>query len=326
MPIIIFTTLVTAKKKETTLTSAFRPPDWLKSVLYFLVIVVLVALAWEGYKLLAAPGGLYLRGTAPVKVGEERVPGPLCESIGLCEIKLPIRADDRSMPPVKDMILTIFEPPRRGSSDILLTILVKASLFTLQEAVAGFILGGLLGFLLGVTFAHSNLLEQGLLPYVVASQTVPLLAIAPMVVIWLGGNWFSVAIIAAYLTFFPVTINTLRGLRSPQPTALELMHSYAATPWDILWKLRVPAALPFIFTALKVSATASVVGAIIGELPSGIADGLGRVILNFNQYYATGPEKLWASILFAALTGMLFFLIITILEKIFIHHQPLEAA
>lgn len=299
-------------------------PDWLKPIFYFIIVVLLLALAWEGYKLLSAPGGQYLRGTAPVRLGDERVAGPLCQSLGLCEVKLPIRADDRAMPHIKDMIVTIFEPPRRGSEDILLTILFKASLFTLQEAVVGFLMGGVLGFLLGVAFAHSSMLERGLLPYVVASQTVPLLAIAPMVVIWFGGNWLSVAIIAAYLTFFPVTINTLRGLRSPEPTALELMHSYAATPWDILWKLRVPAALPYIFTALKVSATASVVGAIIGELPSGIADGLGRVILNFNQYYATGPEKLWATILFASFTGMAFFLIITALEKIFIRHQPTD--
>jgi NitT/TauT family transport system permease protein len=102
------------------------------------------------------------------------------------------------------------------------------------------------------------------------------------------------------------------------------MRSYAATPWETLWKLRVPAALPYIFTALKVSATASVVGAIIGELPSGIAYGLGRAILNFNQYYATGPEKLWASILIASLAGLIFFVIITILEKIFIHHRPVD--
>jgi NitT/TauT family transport system permease protein len=303
-------------------TPVIKLPDWFKPVLYFLLIVVILALAWEGYKLLAAPGGQYLLGTGPIKVGEERVPGPLCQSIGLCEIDLPIRADDRAMPHIKDMVVTIFEPPRRGSDVLLFTILLQASLFTLQEAIAGFLMGGVLGFSLGIVFAHSNLLERGLLPYVVASQTVPLLAIAPMVVIWLGGNWLSVAIIAAYLTFFPVTINTLRGLRSPEPTALELMQSYAATRWHILWKLRVPAALPYIFTALKVSATASVVGAIIGELPSGIADGLGRVILNFNQYYATGPEKLWATILFASLTGMAFFLIITILEKVFIHHQP----
>jgi NitT/TauT family transport system permease protein len=229
------------------------------------------------------------------------------------------------MPHLWDILQTIFKPPRRGSDTILLSILLQASLFTLQEAAAGFLIGGVLGFSLGVAFAHSGLLERGLLPYVVASQTVPLLAIAPMVVIWLGGSWFSVAVIAAYLTFFPVTINTLQGLRSPEPTAVELMHSYAASSWDILWKLRVPAALPYIFTALKVSATASVVGAIIGELPSGIADGLGRVILNFNQYYATGPEKLWASILFASLTGMVFFLVISLLERLVVQRQVTDS-
>ena len=293
-------------------------PRWLRSLIYFLIILFIISLLWEGYKLLAAPGGKFLLGTAPVKTGEGQELGSLCRGIGLCEVELPIRADDRSMPHLKDIVNTIFEPPRRGSDVILLTILFKASLFTLQEAIIGFLAGGVLGFVLGVLFAHSGLLERGLLPYVVASQTVPLLAIAPMVVIWLGGSWLSVAVIAAYLTFFPVTINTLRGLRSPEPTAIELMRSYAATPWEVLWKLRVPAALPYIFTALKVSATASVVGAIIGELPSGIADGLGRVILNFNQYYATGPEKLWASILFASLTGLVFFLIITLMEKIIV--------
>ncbi len=299
-------------------------PQWLKPVLYFFLIVLVLALVWEGYKLLADPTGKYLVGTAQVKVGDERVPGPLCESIGLCEFELPIRGDDRAMPHIQDMATTLFEPPRRNGDELLIQILIRASLFTLQEAIAGFIIGGLLGFGLGVAFAHSNLLERGLLPYVVASQTVPLLAIAPMVVIWLGGSWLSVAVIAAYLTFFPVTINTLRGLRSPAPTAVELMHSYAASRWDILWKLRVPAALPYIFTALKISATASVVGAIIGELPSGIADGLGRIILNFNQYYATGPERLWATILFASLTGMVFFLIVTILEYIFVRNQPVD--
>lgn len=287
-----------------------------KPVLYFVLIVLFLALLWEGYKLLAAPGGVYLAGTVPVEARAEKPAGALCASIGLCEVKLAIRADDRAMPHIADIVGTIFQPPRRGSDTLLLTILAQAALFTLQEALVGFVLGAVLGFGLGVLFAHSGLLERGLLPYVVASQTVPLLAIAPMVVIWFGGNWVSVALIAAYLTFFPVTINTLRGLRSPEPTAVELMHSYAASSWDILWKLRVPAALPYIFTALKVSATASVVGAIIGELPSGIADGLGRVILNFNQYYATGPEKLWASILFASLTGMVFFLLVTGLERV----------
>ena len=176
-------------------------------------------------------------------------------------------------------------------------------------------MGASLGFVLGTVFAHFGALERGLLPYVVASQTVPILAIAPMVVIWLGAGPLSVAVIAAYLTFFPVTINTLRGLRSPHPTALELMNSWAASRWQIMWKLRFRAALPYLFTALKVSATASVVGAIIGELPSSIRSGLGRAILDFSSdYSAVSTPKLWGAILVAASVGMLSFLLVSLAE------------
>ena len=157
-------------------TPSLTLPSWFKTAFYFVLIVLILILVWEGYKLLASPDGKYLNGTAPVRVGDERVPGSLCAGIGLCELELPIRADDRAMPHVKDMVATIFEPPRRGSDVILLTILIRASLFTLREAVAGFLIGGLLGFTLGVAFAHSGLMERGCLPYVVASQTVPLLA------------------------------------------------------------------------------------------------------------------------------------------------------
>lgn len=206
-----------------------------------------------------------------------------------------------------------FKPTATGP--LLITVLAKAALITWLEALAGFILGGALGFLLGVTFAHSRLLERGLLPYVVASQTVPILAIAPMVVVWRGTGWDSKAIIAAYLTFFPVTINTLRGLQSVEPTALELMHSYAATKRAILFKLRVPAAVPYIFTALKISATASVVGAIIGELPVGSTQGIGPAIINYAQYYNTWPPNLWATILVAALVGIGFYALVALVER-----------
>lgn len=224
--------------------------------------------------------------------------------------------NDLNMPHLQKIAEALLQPARRNGPMLLLRILINAAQFTWSEAVMGFTAGAILGFLLGTLFAHSRLMERGLLPYVVASQTIPLLAIAPMVVIWLGANPLSVAVISAYLTFFPVTINTLRGLQSPHPTALELMQSYAASRWTIMWKLRFPAALPYIFTALKVSATASVVGAIIGELPSGIGDGLGRAILDFNQYYTSDPAKLWAAIFIAALVGMVFFLSVVILERL----------
>lgn len=231
----------------------------------------------------------------------------------------PIRPDNRSMPHVWDIIAALARPAQRGGQDILLVILLRAALFTFREAVAGFIAGGLFGFLLAVAFSRYSIMERGLMPYVVASQTVPLLAIAPMVVIW-GAQfefprWVMVSIIASYLTFFPVTINTLRGLRSPQATSVELMRSYAASRRDVLWKLQLPAALPYIFTALKISATASVIGAIIGELPAGLRDGLGRALLNFTYTYITGPEKLFGSVLIAALLGIVFVSLVSVAER-----------
>ena len=152
------------------------------------------------------------------------------------------------------------------------------------------------------------------MPYVIASQTVPIIALAPMIVFAFGANVTSVVIITTYLTFFPVTIAMIRGLRSFDPRAMELMRSYAASRLAIFWKLRLPASLPYLFTALKISATASIVGAIIGEGPGGISDGLGRVIITFNQYYITGPEKLWASIVAAAILGITFFLCVRAVE------------
>lgn len=224
--------------------------------------------------------------------------------------------NDLNLPHLQAIASAFLQPARRNGEMLLVRILGEAGLYTWGEAVFGFVFGALLGFGLGVVFAHSPLMERALLPYVVASQTVPILAIAPMVVIWLGASAISVAIIAVYITFFPVTINTLRGLLSPNPTAVELMQSYAANRWTILWKLRFPSALPYIFASLKVSATASVVGAIIGELPSGISEGLGRAILNFSSdYSAVSTPKLWAAIITAAFVGVIFFVIISIIER-----------
>ena len=225
--------------------------------------------------------------------------------------------NDLNLPHLQMIAEAFLQPARRNGEFLLLRILSDAGLYTFSEAIFGFLFGAALGFVLGSLFAHSPLMERGLLPYVVASQTVPILAIAPMVVIWLGASQLSVAVIAAYLTFFPVTINTLRGLQSPAAAQVELMRSYAASRWTIMWKLRFPAALPYIFTALKVSATASVVGAIIGELPSGIGAGLGRAILDFSSDYSMiSTPKLWASIVMAATVGILFFVAVTLAERV----------
>ena len=187
--------------------------------------------------------------------------------------------------------------------------------YTALESVIGFALGATTGLGLAVLFARFRLLERGLLPYVMVSQTVPILAVAPMVVVWLGTSWVSKAVIAAYLTFFPVTVNMLRGLRTVDPEALALMRALAATPRQVFLKLRFPAALPYLFTALKISATASVVGAIIGELPVGSRFGMGVVIINGAQYYNWQPANLWAAILVSALLGIAFYQTVAAVER-----------
>jgi NitT/TauT family transport system permease protein len=283
-------------------------PSSNRRALPFIGILLLLAVLWEGMKLIGGdPWRIAVDVGAPTGV---LFTPPL--SFGF--------ASGLNMPHLWDIAAAFLRPARRNGP-LLVTILVEAALFTMGGAVVGFAMGALLGFLLGTLCAHSPLLERGLMPYVVASQTVPILAIAPMVVVWLKAGWWSVAIIAAYLAFFPVTINTGRGLRSPDPQALELMRSYAASPWTTLWKLRLPTAIPYIFTALKVSATTSVVGAIIGELPSGISDGLGGAILNFNQYYISGPAKLWATVVMTALVGILFYAAVALSERVFLRQQ-----
>ena len=244
----------------------------------------------------------------------------------------PFVVDNTSMPHVWT-IFKAFGQPTQVNQPALITILFHKSLFTGKEALVGFAVGAVVGFAIGIVLAHSRLLQRGFLPYIVASQTIPILAIAPMVVVWVNPKlpgplqgWGAVAVIASYLTFFPVTINTLRGLRSADPRALELMRTYAASRWTVLWKLRVPASLPYVFAALKLAATASVVGAIIGELPSGLQDGLGGAIINFNQYYSFEPQELWATNVVAAALGILFFLAVVGAEKIVVRRAPENVA
>jgi NitT/TauT family transport system permease protein len=244
----------------------------------------------------------------------------------------PFPVDDVTMPHLHRIVGALFEPSR-VNGPLLISVLAKSCLFTAKEAAAGFALGAAIGFGIGVVLVHSRLLQRGFLPYIVASQTVPILAIAPMVVIWVNPKlpgplqgWGAVAVIAAYLTFFPVAINTLRGLQSADPRALDLMRTYAANDWRILWKVRVPASLPYVFSALKIAATASVVGAIIGELPSSITNGLGGAILNFNQYYSLEPRNLWATNIVAALLGIAFFLVVVGAEKLVVRAAPENVA
>jgi NitT/TauT family transport system permease protein len=244
----------------------------------------------------------------------------------------PFVVNDTSMPHIWT-IFKAFGQPAQVNQPSLITVLLHKTAFTAKEAAAGFGIGAAIGFALAVVLFHSRLLQRGFLPYIVASQTVPILAIAPMVVVWVNPKlpgplqgWGAVAVIATYLTFFPVTINTLRGLRAADPRAVDLMRTYAASRWTVLWKLRVPSSLPYLFSALRLSATASVVGAIIGELPTGLQNGLGGAIFNFNQYYSIEPQELWATNVIAALLGIAFFVVVVLVERGVVRRAPENVA
>lgn len=263
----------------------------------FIVAAVVLLVVWEGVKALGgtpwrAPGGL--PGTPVLWNPPFRWPF----------------ANDLNLPHVYNIAWAMFQPFQRGADDSLLQYLVGAAIYTWIEAFIGFVLGSLLGLGLATAFVHSRLAERAFVPYVIASQTIPIMALAPLIVFALGQGVGSVVVIATYLTFFPVTIAMLRGLRTFDPRALELMRSYGASRTGIYTKLRLPASTPYLFTALKIAAAASIVGTIIGEGPGGVQQGLGRAILTFNQQYITGPEKLWATIIVASAVGILFFLIV----------------
>ncbi len=228
------------------------------------------------------------------------------------------------LPHVHEILGDFFR--RGGRGELWLGIMAQNAAYTAWEALIGFLLGGAAGLVLAVTFARWRLLERGLLPYVIASQTVPILALAPMVVVWLGTSWVSKAVIAAYLTFFPVTINMLRGLHSVDRDALALMQALAAAPRQVFLKLQFPAALPYLFTALRISATASVIGAIVGELPVGSRFGMGVVIINAAQYYNWRPANLWAAILVSASIGIAFYHAVAAVERRVVTWRPSEAS
>ena len=154
---------------------------------------------------------------------------------------------------------------------------------TLSSTLVGFILGTLLGIGLAILIVHSKLLSKALMPWIIASQTIPILAIAPMIIVVLGAMGFTgllpKALISTYLCFFPVTIGMVKGLMSPDVIHRDLMHTYNASAAETLWKLRLPASVPYLFTSLKIAIAIALTGAIVGELPTGAVAGIGARLL-----------------------------------------------
>ncbi|MEW4460913.1 ABC transporter permease [Roseibium algicola] len=188
---------------------------------------------------------------------------------------------------------------------------------TLSSTLLGFLIGTTLGILLAIGIVHSRVLDKSLMPWVISSQTIPILAIAPMIIVVLNAVGISgllpKAMISTYLSFFPVTVGMVKGLRSPEVIHMDLMHTYSATRFQAFWKLRLPYAVPYLFTSMKIGMAASLVGAIVGELPTGAVAGLGARLLAGSYYGQT--VQIWSALLMAAFLAGSLVALIGIIEK-----------
>jgi NitT/TauT family transport system permease protein len=198
---------------------------------------------------------------------------------------------------------------------------------TLTSTFAGFVFGTLLGIVLAIGIVHLRSLDKSLMPWIISSQTIPILALAPILVV-VAYNLFTgqmklpgdlsrfvaKALISTYLSFFPVTVGMVKGLRSPSPIHLDLMRTYSASAGQTLWKLRVPASLPFLFTSMKVAVAASLVGAIVAELPTGAAAGIGAKLL-VGSYYSQSIQ-LWSALVVGSVVAALLVVAVGIVERV----------
>jgi len=204
--------------------------------------------------------------------------------------------------------------------------LVYHSRVTLSSAMLGFVMGTFLGILLSVGIVYVSALDRTLMPWIIASQTIPILAIAPMIVVVLGSmgivGLFPKAIISTYLCFFPVVVGMVKGLRSPNIILIDLMHSYSASKVQVFWKLRMPASIPFLFASLKIAIALSIVGAIVAELPAGAQGGLGARLLSGSYYGQT--SLIWAALITASVISATLVSVVGRMERLINNRMGLQ--
>lgn len=260
-------------------------------------VVALLAI-WELYKFLGPSQGLVI--------------GAVDGETGSGLMLLP-RTNDRAMPHIWDMVARLFQSTSGGDTPPLIIPVITAALLTLGIAAVGWVIGVTVGALLGLAMQRWRLAEWGLLPWIVVSQTVPLIAFAPILSsigtqIDRGGfpwpQWLSVAVIASYLAFFPVAIGVLRGLESPDRIHVDLMRSYAAGYWATLLRLRIPAAVPHILPALRLAAASAVVGAVVAEVSIGMRGGIGRMLIQLAGQGSSDPAAAWGPTFGAVALGL----------------------
>lgn len=280
-------------------------------MLMFPLSFALVAAAWEIYKWIGPVDGGSIFG-----------------------VNVLPRTSDLAMPHVWDMFSRLTEPEVRGNPDSVLHVVAIATWYSFRVALLAFVVGTALGVALAVMMARFRAAERALMPYLVVSQTVPIIVLGPLILSLLAyasrdlatETWIAAVILGVFLAFFPVALGTLRGLKSAQATSLELMDSYAAGWWTTLRKLRFPAAVPFIAPSLRVAGASAVVGVIVSEISLGVKGGVGRKIFAYGQEASSDPAKLYTAVFGAAALGLVMSIIVVAIDRRMMRNRPQEMA
>jgi NitT/TauT family transport system permease protein len=277
----------------------------------FVVALVFIAALWELYKVVGPEDGGALFG-----------------------INILPRSNSRAMPHVWDMLSRYGRPELRSSERKIWRVVLAGAWFSFRLSLVGFAIGATVGVALATLMARFKVVERGLLPYLVVSQTVPLIALAPLVVSW-GGKlevfgyewprWLSASVLGAFLAFFPVAVGTLRGLSSANPASLELMDSYAASWTQTLFRLRFPAAVPFMVPALKLAASSAVIGVVVAEISTGLKGGIGRLIIEYAREATGDPAKVFTAVFGAALLGLAMAGLVSAFDLYVMRNRPRDA-
>ena len=277
----------------------------------FFASIALVAVLWELYKIVGPEKGGKLFGVAILP-----------------------RSNDTAMPHLWEMLSRYAEPEMRApNSKLIWFVVLKGAFYSFRLALVGFVLGSTIGVALAALMTRFKTMERGLLPYLVISQTVPLIALAPLVVSW-GGKlqifgftwprWLSASVLGAFLAFFPIAVGTLRGLKSAPAASLELMDSYAATWKQTLFKLRFPAAIPYMVPAFKLGASGAVIGVVVAEISTGLKGGIGRLIIEYARQATGDPAKVFTAVFGAAGLGLAMAGLVALADVLLMRNRPKE--
>jgi NitT/TauT family transport system permease protein len=277
----------------------------------FFVSIALVAVFWELYKVVGPEKGGKLFGVAILP-----------------------RSNDTAMPHLWEMLSRYAEPEMRApNSKLIWFVVLKGAFYSFRLALVGFVLGSTIGVALAALMTRFKTMERGLLPYLVISQTVPLIALAPLVVSW-GGKlqifgftwprWLSASVLGAFLAFFPIAVGTLRGMKSAPAASLELMDSYAASWKQTLFKLRFPAAIPYMVPAFKLGASGAVIGVVVAEISTGLKGGIGRLIIEYARQATGDPAKVFTAVFGAAGLGLAMAGLVALADVLLMRNRPKE--